>query len=97
MIEAGPSGKQGISSILLSAPEYDEDFLWNLQSNLRQEIEAQFIRISTHELELYTSSVALFDKINLLQRELGTKRKRKIGKKRRRKKKIEKATEKREK
>ncbi len=29
MIEAGPSGKKGISSILLSAPEYDEDFsLW---------------------------------------------------------------------
>jgi hypothetical protein len=29
MIDAGPSGKQGISSILLAAPEYDENFpLW---------------------------------------------------------------------
>lgn len=29
MIDAGPSGKKGISSILLAAPEYDEDFpLW---------------------------------------------------------------------
>jgi hypothetical protein len=67
--------------ILNHMTEYDEDFLWNLQSNLRQEIEAQFIRISTHELELYTSSVALFDKINLLQRELGTKRKRNLANK----------------
>ena len=30
MIESGPSGKKGISSILLAAPGYDDDFdLWS--------------------------------------------------------------------
>ena len=29
MVEAGPSGKKGVSSILLSAPGFDDDFaLW---------------------------------------------------------------------
>jgi len=82
LLTANQSSSNSLQDWILNhMTEYDEDFLWNLQSNLRQEIEAQFIRISTHELELYTSSVALFGKINLLQRELGTKRKRNLANK----------------
>ena len=82
LLTANQSSSNSLQDWILNhMTEYDEDFLWNLQSNLRQEIEVQFIRISTHELELYTSSVALFGKINLLQRELGTKRKRNLANK----------------
>ena len=60
---------------------YDEDFVANLQPTLRVELELQFDQISTHELELFQSSISLFEKIHLLCQELELRKERNIANK----------------
>ena len=57
---------------------YDEHFLLDLRPNLRQELEAQYNRITKHESELYFSSISLFEKITMLEHELNKRKRRNL-------------------
>lgn len=70
-----------VNWILEHMKGYTEDFLANLQPNLRAELELQFDKISTHELELFQNSISLFEKIHLLCQELELRKERNISNK----------------